>query len=472
MVDDIARLAASEIAGRVLAGELLAADVAEAFLLRAEKIGPALNTWITLDREGALNQARIIDEAMAEGKDPGPLAGVPVGLKDIIDVAGLRTTAGSLILKDQVAAGDAPLTRKIRKAGAVILGKLNMHEFAFGPSGHNPHYGDQKNPWDTKRVTGGSSGGSGNAAATGQASITIGSDTGGSIRIPTSLCGVIGHKPTFGLVTKAGCVSLSWSLDSFGPMATSARDCALMMSTIAGPDPEDPSSLQVEAPDFIGALDKPLAGLRIGHARNYYADQSDPAVCEAIEEVDRALSDAGAQVVEVNIPGLKTAYGAATNFMMPEAAAYHEKNIRERPDDYDPKVLERLKIGFFIPATSYIQAQRFRSQWTAQVLKEVFGKVDLVLAAATPMPAPLRSAKTVTVAGKEYDARGHLIALTRHINFLGFPSTGFPAGISDEGLPLGAQLIGPPLHDHRTLAAVHQLGKAGAVRFQFAPFEG
>ncbi|MFP6889664.1 MAG: amidase, partial [Nitrospinota bacterium] len=182
MVDDIARLAASEIAGRVLAGELLAADVAEAFLLRAEKIGPALNTWITLDREGALNQARIIDEAMAEGKDPGPLAGVPVGLKDIIDVAGLRTTAGSLILKDQVAAGDAPLTRKIRKAGAVILGKLNMHEFAFGPSGHNPHYGDQKNPWDTKRVTGGSSGGSGNAAATGQASITIGSDTGGSIR--------------------------------------------------------------------------------------------------------------------------------------------------------------------------------------------------------------------------------------------------------------------------------------------------
>jgi Asp-tRNA(Asn)/Glu-tRNA(Gln) amidotransferase A subunit family amidase len=195
-------------------------------------------------------------------------------------------------------------------------------------------------------------------------------------------------------------------------------------------------------------------------------------VCEAVEEVDRALAEAGAQVIEVNIPDLETAYGAATNFMMPEASAFHEKNIRERSGDYDPKVLDRLKIGFFVPATSYIQAQRFRSQWTAQVLREVFGKVDLVLAAATPVPAPLRSAKTIKVNGKEYDARGHLIVLTRHINFLGFPSTGFPSGFSNEGLPLGAQLIGPPLQDHRTIAAVHQLEKTGALRFQYAPFDG
>ncbi len=472
MANDITRLPAAALARKIRAKEISALEAAEAFLDRAEKIGAGLNTWITLDREGALSEARKVDRGIAEGSARGPLTGVPVGLKDLIDVAGLRTTAGSLIYRDNVAAGDAPLTRKIREAGAVILGKLNLQEFAFGPSGHNPHYGDQKNPWDPERVTGGSSGGSANAVLTGQASITIGSDTGGSIRIPASLCGAFGHKPTFGLVTKAGCIPLSWSLDSFGPLAASAEDCALMMTAIAGPDPEDPSSLQVEAPDFTEALDTPLKGVRIGHARSYYADQSDPAVVKAIEETARALADAGAQVIEVDIPDLETAYDTATNFMMSEASAIHEKDVRARADDYDPMVLERLLIGFFVPATAYIQAQRFRSQWTARVLKEVFGKVDLVLAAATPMPAPLRSAKTVTIGGKEYAARGHLIALTRHINFLGFPATSFPAGFSGEGLPLGAQLIGPPLHDHKTIAAAHQLEKTGAVRFQYAPYEG
>mgnify|MGYP001170779436 FL=1 len=470
MANDITRLPAAALARQIRAKEISALEVAEAFLERAEKIGPGINTWITLDREGALSEARGVDRSVAEGSARGPLTGVPVGLKDLIDVAGLRTTAGSLIYRDNVATGDAPITRMIREAGAVILGKLNLHEFAFGPSGHNPHYGDQKNPWDPERVSGGSSGGSANAVLTGQASITIGSDTGGSIRIPASLCGAIGHKPTFGLVTKAACFPLSWSLDSFGPLATAAEDCALMMSAIAGPDPEDPSSLQVEAPDLIGALDAPLKGVRVGHARSYYADQSDLAVVEAIEETARALADAGARVIEVDIPDTETAYDTATNFMMSEASAIHEKDVRARPDDYDPMVLERLLIGFFVPAPTYIQAQRFRSQWTTRVLKEVFGKVDLVLAAATPMPAPLRSAKTVTIAGKEYPARGHLIALTRHINFLGFPSTSFPVGFSSERLPLGAQLIGPPLHDHKTIAAVHQLEKAGAVRFQMAPY--
>ncbi|MDP6279993.1 MAG: amidase, partial [Nitrospinota bacterium] len=230
MANDITRLPAAALARQIRAKEISALEVAEAFLERAEKIGPGINTWITLDREGALSEARGVDRSVAEGSARGPLTGVPVGLKDLIDVAGLRTTAGSLIYRDNVATGDAPITRMIREAGAVILGKLNLHEFAFGPSGHNPHYGDQKNPWDPERVSGGSSGGSANAVLTGQASITIGSDTGGSIRIPASLCGAIGHKPTFGLVTKAACFPLSWSLDSFGPLATAAEDCALMMS--------------------------------------------------------------------------------------------------------------------------------------------------------------------------------------------------------------------------------------------------
>ena len=472
MGDDITRLGAAQIAGRIRSKKLSATEAAEAFLARAGKIGPALNTWITLDREGALREAGKIDGAIAAGRDPGPLGGVPVGLKDLIDVEGLKTTAGSLIYRDNVAVRDAPITRMIRESGAVIMGKLNLHEFAFGPSGHNPHYGDQKNPWDPERAAGGSSGGSGNAVLTAQAAVTIGSDTGGSIRIPASLCGAIGHKPTFGLVTKAGCFPLSWSLDSFGPLAGSAEDCALMMAAIAGPDTEDPSSLQAAAPDFTGELNTPLKGVRVGHARSYYADQSEPEIAAGVEAAARAFEEAGASVVEVDIPDLDNAYPMATNFMMSEAAAVHEKNMRERPGDYDPKVLERIQIGFFVPATTYIQAQRYRSQWTAQVLKEVFGKVDFVLAAATPMTAPLRSAAKVTIGGKEYDARAHLISLTRHINFLGFPATGFPTGFSEGGLPLGAQLIGPPLHDHKTIAAVHQLQKTGFARFQYAPFEG
>lgn len=472
MSDDITRLSGAEIARSVKGKDLSAIEVAKAFIARAEKYGPALNTWITLDTEGALLRSRAVDKIVAAGKSPGSLAGVPIGLKDLIDMAGLRTTAGSRIYANRLASEDAPLTKKIRESGAVILGKLNLHEFAFGPSGHNPHYGDQKNPWDIERITGGSSGGSGNSVTTAQVSIAIGSDTGGSIRIPASLCGIIGHKPTFGLVTKAKCFPLSWSLDTFGPLATNAEDCALMMSAIAGPDSSDPSSLLVPAPDFMVELDKPLKDLRIGHARSYYTDQSEPEVVSAVERIANALSDAGAHVAEVEIPDLDLAYDLCSTFMLAETAAVHERHIRERSEEMDPWVVERTRPGFFISATQYLQAQRFRAQWTKNVLKEVFGKVDLILSAATPITAPLRSAETVRVNGKEYSSRLHLISLTRHINFLGFPSTAFPSGFDSQGLPLGAQLIGKPLHDHQTLATVHQLEKIGAVQVKIAMHNG
>jgi len=470
--DEITRLSAREIARRVRRGDLRAAEAAEAFLARAERLGPKLNTWITLDREGALRSARAVDAAAAAGRDPGPLAGVPVGLKDLIDVAGLPTTAGSRIDRERIARADAPLARRLKEAGALILGKLNLHEYAFGATGHNPHWGDQKNPWDTGRITGGSSGGSGNAVASGQAAIAIGSDTGGSVRIPASLCGVVGHKPTFGLVGKAGCVPLSWSLDTFGPLAASAGDCALAMSVLAGHEPADPSSLSGPAPDFLGALDSPLRGFRVGHAKSYYAGASDPAVAEAVERAARALAEAGAQVVEVDIPDWKLARDASTNILFSEAAAVHEKNIRERGGEFDPGVAERLRTGLFIPATAYLQALRFRAQWTERVMEEVFGRVDALLAAATPIPAPLRSASTVNLNGEEQEIRAVLTSLTRLWNFFGGPSVSFPAGASAGGLPLGAQLMGPPLGDPRLLGALHQLEKAGALRAERAPFEG
>ncbi|MBI2132196.1 MAG: amidase [Candidatus Tectomicrobia bacterium] len=471
MTDDLTRLPGAEIARKVRKGELSAAAAAEAFLGRAERLGPKLNTWIRLDREGALRAARAVDEAVAARKDPGPLAGVPVGVKDLVDMAGLPTTAGSKIDRDRIAREDAPIVRRLRAAGAVILGKLNLHEYAYGPTGHNIHYGDMKNPWNPARVTGGSSGGSGNAVATGQAAFAIGSDTGGSIRIPASLCGVVGHKPTFGLVSKAGCVPLSWSLDTMGPLALTAEDCALAMSVLAGHDPEDPSSVGGEPPRFMDGLGAPLRGLRVGHARRYYADRSEPEVAEAVERVAKALAEAGARVEEVEIPDQELATGANTALMISEAAAFHEKNVRERPGDFDPRVLERIRPGLFVTATEYLQARRFRGEWAARVTREVFGRVDVLLSAATPITAPPIAEDTAPLRGRKLAVRGLLVSLTRLWNFFGGPSVAFPAGSSQEGLPIGAQLMGAPFSDARLLAAVHQLERMGAVAPRRAPFE-
>lgn len=469
MSGDPTSLTAAEIAARVKEKRITAVRVAEAHLERAERIGKTLNSWITLDPEGAMKAAREVDAAVARGDDPGPLAGAPIGLKDLIDAEGLPTTAGSVIEKDRVAEADALLARKIRRAGGVLLGKLNLHEFAFGPTGRNPHYGDQKNPWDVERITGGSSGGSGNSVATGQVAVAIGSDTGGSIRIPASLCGVVGHKPTHGLVTKSNCAPLSWSLDSFGPLARSARDCALMMSAIAGHDPADPSSIAVEPPDFMGALDGPIEGLRVGHARTYYERRSEPPVAEAVDRLARALREAGARVIDVEIPDVERALQAVSVVMVAEAAAAREKNVRERAEDFDPGVLERIRPGFFIPAFSYIQALRFREQWARRVRREVYGRADLVLSAATPIPAALRSQTSGVVRGREIEIRALMTSLTRLWNFFGGPSTAFPAGMNEEGLPLGAQIMGAPFDDHRALALAHQLEKAGIVKVEKPP---
>ncbi len=469
MTADPTHLRAAQIAAAVKEKKLTAAAVAEAHIARSKKIGPQLNSWIALDAEGAMRAANAVDAAIDRGEDPGLLAGVPIGLKDLIDVEGLPTTAGSLIERNTVARADALLTRKIRAAGGVVLGKLNLHEFAFGPTGLNPHYGDQKNPWDAERMTGGSSGGSGNSAATGQVAIAIGSDTGGSIRIPASLCGVVGHKPTFGLVTKSDCAPLSWSLDSFGPLARSAEDCALMMAAIAGHDPADPSSVALPPPDFTGALEKPLEGLRVGHARAYYEPRAEPKVAEAVERLAGAMREAGATLVDVQLPEVETALHAASVLMVAEAAAVHETNLREHAEDFDPAVRERIRPGCFIPATAYIQAQRFRAQWTKRVCREVFGAVDLVLCAATPIPAPPRTQQSGVVRGKELDMRTIMVSLTRLWNFFGGASTAFPAGMDAEGLPLGAQIMGAPFEDHHTLAFVHQLEKKGIVQVERPP---
>ncbi|MFL2931815.1 MAG: amidase [bacterium] len=449
---------AFEIVTSIKNGEISALEVANTFLERCKSIGEKLNTWITLDEDKIIFRANEIDKLIKNGKDPGALCGIPVGIKDLIDMKNFPTTSGSLIEKDNIAKFDSTIVSKLKNAGANIFGKLNLHEFAFGPTGLNPHYGDQKNPWNPEHMTGGSSGGSGNSVVTSQVSISIGSDTGGSIRIPSSLCGSYGLKPTLGLVSKFRCMPLSWSLDTFGPLSMSIEDCALFMSVTAGFDQNDPYSLHSNHMNFISKLKKnELNKTKIGHARSFYEKNTDKQIVSRIDEIMQQISKLGIEIIEIELPDLNLAHDACTSIMVSEAASVHEKRMRHYADKYDPQVIERIKPGFFVPATTYIQSQRFRREWSQKVTDEIFTKVDAILAPTTPIASPLRNEHSIFLNGKERQTRGLLISLTRLWNFYGGPSVSLPIGKTKEGLPYGAQLMGPILGDDKLLGIAYSL---------------
>ena len=456
----ITNLTAFQIVSSVKKKEISALEVSNSFLDRCKSIGGKLNTWITLDEEKIISRANQIDKLIRDGKDPGPLCGVPIGIKDLIDVENLPTTSGSLIEKDNIPNFDSTIVSKLKNAGANIFGKLNLHEFAFGPTGLNPHYGDQKNPWNPKHMTGGSSGGSGNSVVTSQVPISIGSDTGGSIRIPSSLCGSYGLKPTLGLLSKFRGMPLSWSLDTFGPLSMSIEDCALFMSVTSGFDPNDPFSIHSDQMNFNSELKKTnLQKIKIGHARKFYEKNTDKEIASKINKITEQILKLGIEVIEIDIPELDLAYDACTSIMISEAAAVHEKRMRHFAEKYDPQVIERIKPGFFVPATTYIQSQRFRREWSQKVTDKIFSKVDAILAPTTPIAAPLRSEHSVILNGKEKQIRGLLISLTRLWNFYGGPSVSMPIGKTEKGLPFGAQLMGPILGDDKLLGLAYCLEK-------------
>ena len=449
---------AFEIVSSIKNREISALEVANAYLLRCKSIGEKLNTWITLNEESVICRANEIDDLIETGKNPGDLCGVPIGIKDLIDMESYPTTSGSLIEKNNIAKFDSTIVSKLKDAGANIFGKLNLHEFAFGPTGLNPHYGDQKNPWNPEHMTGGSSGGSGNSVVTSQVPISIGSDTGGSIRIPSSLCGSYGFKPTLGLVSKFRCMPLSWSLDTFGPLTMSIQDCALFMSVTAGFDPNDSYSIHSDQLNFIDEVKKnDLHKTKIGHARSFYEKNTDKKIISRLDEILQQISKLGIEIIEIDIPDLDLAYDACTSIMVSEAAAVHEKRMRHFSNNYDPQVIERIKPGFFVPATTYIQSQRFRREWSQKVTDKIFTKVDAILAPTTPIAAPLRSEHSVLLNGKRKQTRGLLISLTRLWNFYGGPSISFPIGNTEHGLPFGAQLMGRILGDDKLLGIAYSL---------------
>jgi aspartyl-tRNA(Asn)/glutamyl-tRNA(Gln) amidotransferase subunit A len=414
----------------------------------------ALKSYITICADQAMAAARDAEAALMAGRPLGPLHGVPYALKDLYDTAGIKTTGGSKILADRVPAVDATAARRLAEAGAILLGKLNMVEFAYGPEGFNPHYGHARNPWDraAHRLTGGSSSGSGAAVAAGLAPGALGSDTGGSIRIPASLCGITGLKPTYGRVSRAGVLPLAWSMDHVGPMTRTAADAALMLLAMAGYDAADPSTSVLPVPDYRAALTGDVEGLRVGLLRGFFLDGATPEVRAAVEAAARTLAGAGAVVDEVSLTQMVNTAPAALAIVGSEALAYHADTLRRRATDYDPEVARRLKAAAFIGGQHYVRAQQVRALIRADV-DAVLARRDVLLAPSTPMVAPTLNERQVTLGDGPSPVRPALIRFTQPFNLSGHPSCSVPCGFTADGLPIGMQIVGRPFDEATVLRA-------------------
>ncbi len=416
-------------------------EVTQSCLDRIEKFNPKLNAFMSVEADDALKAADAADAALAKGGPKGVLHGVPLAHKDMYYDKGKIVTCGSKIRRDFVAPTTSTALQRLKDAGTVRLGSLQMVEFAYGPTGHNPHYGAVRNPWNTDHITGGSSSGSGSAVAARLTFAALGSDTGGSIRMPAHFCGVTGLKTTVGRVSRAGAMPLSWSLDTVGPLAQTVEDCALLTGLMAGADPEDPTASSLPVPDYMAAAKLPIKGLKIGVPTAFYVDDLDAEVARALDETLAVLKKEGAEIVKVDLPDQRQLTAACQFVLATEAASLHKRWMIERPQDYGAQVLMRLQNGLAIPAVSYLEAMRWRGPALSAYLAAVAG-TDAVIAPVAPMPAPTIAESDV---GNSNDAEAviqRVTRFTRPINYLGLPSLSIPAGFTKSGLPVGMQIVG------------------------------
>jgi aspartyl-tRNA(Asn)/glutamyl-tRNA(Gln) amidotransferase subunit A len=436
-----ARLSLTGIAQAIADKRFSSREVTQSCLEAIAEWQPRLNAFMAIEAEEALDAADAADAALAKGNVKGALHGVPLAHKDMYYDAGKVVTCGSKIRRDFVAETTATALQRLKDAGTIRLGSLQMVEFAYGPTGHNSHYGPVHNPWGLDHITGGSSSGSGAAVAARLTFAALGSDTGGSIRMPAHFCGVTGLKTTVGRVSRAGAMPLSQSLDTVGPLARSVEDCALLLGLMAGADPEDPTAIAGPLPDYMAATRAPIKGLTIGVPSAFYVDDLDSEVARILEETIAVLKREGANVVTVDLPDQRQLTAACQLVLAVEAAAFHKRWLIERPQDYGPQVLMRLQNGLAIPGVTYLEAMRWRGPALAAHLAAVAG-VDAVIAPVAPVAAPTIAESDV---GNSPDAEAviqRLTRFTRPVNYLGLPSLSIPSGFTRSGLPVGMQLIG------------------------------
>jgi len=450
-------LSAADVAAAVQGRKLSALAVTEAALARIARHDPILNAFTDVTAERARARARAIDAALAAGKKPGPLAGVPFAVKNLFDVQGLPTRAGSRINRGlKPSPRDATLIERMEAAGAVLVGALNMGEYAYDFTGENVHDGPSRNPHDPTRMTGGSSGGSGGAVGGNLVPLALGSDTNGSIRVPSSFCGIFGLKPTYGRLSRARSFPFVFSFDHLGPFARNVFDLALAYDAMQGPDPEDAACAVRAAEPVAPLLAQDIGGLRIAIAGGYFQNNVFPEAVEAVARVARALG--AARTVE--IPEAARARAAAYVITTAEGASLHLDRLRQRPDEFDPAVRDRLLAGAMIPAPLVDRAQKFRRWYRAAVL-ELFKSVDVILAPATPCVAPKLGQATFVLDGVELPVRANIGIHTQPISFIGLPVVAVPVPL--EPMPIGVQIIAAPWREDIALRVAYALERAGVV---------
>lgn len=452
---ELLNLSLTEVADAIRRKKVSSLEVTQACLAQIERTQPIVNGYIAVERAAVLKAARAADEAVAKRRTLGPLHGVPLAHKDMYYRKGRVSTGGSKILRDYRPKITSTAAARLEAAGALWLGTLNMAEFAANPTGHNDHFGRCCNPWNPAHITGGSSSGSGAAVAARTCYGSLGSDTGGSVRLPAAMNGVVGLKPTYGLISRYGIVPRSWSHDTVGPLTRTARDCARMTRVVAGRDPLDATSTHEPIPDYERGINAGIKGLRIGVPRNHFYDDVTGDVQRAMDASVAALKSLGARIVPVDVPDPKRLFLVSNLITKCEAAAIHARWMRERPRDYSMMVFSRIEDGFHVPAVAYIEALNLRPRFVEEFVGAVFSRCDVFHCPVMTIPVPTGAATDPAAPGDVPRIIERITRNTRPFNHLGIPALSVPAGFADNGLPVAFQLVGRPYSEAQLFRAAH-----------------
>lgn len=449
---DLAFASISELAPKLKSGKISPVELTELALSRIDRHDDALNSFITVMADAAREQAEAAERAIADGNYLGPLHGIPVAAKDLYATRGTETTFGSKLFAGWIPDHDAAVVERLAAAGAILLGKTNLHELAYGTTSANPHYGPVHNPWKAGFHPGGSSGGSAAAVAGGLAWMAVGSDTGASIRQPAACTGIVGIKPTFGRVSKYGCLPLAWSMDHAGPLNRCVRDAALTLNVLAGFDRRDPSSVDRPLPDFNATLENGVRGKRIALVRKFFCEGGDPEVMVAIDAVLPVLESLGAEILEIELPDIEDAFKAGTLTIVVEGATYHAQHLRDRPDAFSPQCRADIELGHFYKATDYLQAQRMRHHLMTEIAR-IMAPLDALIMPTCPITA-------TPIEGNPADHPVYRVRNTIPFNFLSLPAISVPCGFSGQGLPIGLQVVGKAFDEAGILQIAHAYEQA------------